>query len=210
MKNKIAILLILFSLISTKKTRSQDGIPIGLEVKLGSAYNMLDTKTSDYLKTNIGWVFEDYMYVGKFFIGITISSSNGNFNNSLKLRETTYKSNESLALEVMTITMGYKFYPQKSNFSIDPYIGLLKTTIASSSGDTMYDSKKNFCLGLSLNKYFKTRFRYFQYFVFINSRLNFSKLSQLNTNLGSLYYTAEIGLGIDIGRKRNKTAYNTR
>ena len=198
--------LIIFALIITGfiDLYSQE-IPIGIEIGTGAGFNLYDSKTSKYFDNSFYWSAQFYMYVGNLFIGFGNNSPSSTNNDSLFIYKKMHYKNEKLLLNFSTIVLGYKIYlDRKRIFSIDPYFGLLKTYVQSNNRKSGYDSRIGYCLGFYITRNIKTKLKHFQPYFFFNNRINYSKLSEINSNLGNFYYNTEFGIAFDWGDLRNK------
>jgi hypothetical protein len=200
---KMKLFLLSFPLIiSSIDIKSQTIVPFGIELRFASCYDILDSKTAHYLNNSIGFTFEDYLNIGNLFVGITLSGTSSQFRDSIKIRNQTHVPNEKFNFDASKIIFGYKFYNRKNTVSIDPYIGWVKTDFESNSSHSIYDSRIGYCCGFTINRYFRTKLKNFQPFIFLNNSINFSKLGQINNELGNFYYSCEVGAGFDWPNKR--------
>ena len=189
MKKGLVIIVAILSLFSIDSS-SQRRIPIGMEVGLGGGYNFYDSKTNNYFDHSPSFSFRVNMFIGNFFIELGGSQPLSKIKRSIVIGDSSFTSNDELQLNFGTCIVGYKFYLNKKILSVDPYIGFLRTHI------DRYDARTAYCGGFYLTRHFKTMFWDLQPSVFFNNRINYTKLNEMNYNLGNLYYSCEIGLAI--------------
>ena len=99
--------------------------------------------------------------------------------------------------------IGYKLYFRK-DISFDPYIGIQTNSIHSLKDSEIEFKENGFCGGFIVNKYFKTKWKYYHPLIFFNNRFCNNKLSKINNELGDFHYSFDIGVGIEFGPKNER------
>lgn len=188
-----------------------DQPPIGLDIRLGGCYTIVDPNTAKYFQSPLGGKFHGYFYIRNFFIGISSSSANSSFKDSLKIGTVYHLSSEKFGLDIDRYTLGYSFFKARRRYSINPYLGVNRTVLARQNrNNRSYDSKIGFSLGFMYNIYLSKKGKSFDPYMYIDNTLTYSNLQKINSKLGNLYYTVDVGIGFTIGNARRPKTFYTK
>jgi len=188
-----------------------DQPPIGLDIRLGGCYTIVDPNTAKYFQSPLGGRFHGYFYIQKIFIGISSSSADSYFKDSLKIGTVYHLSSEKFGLDIDRYTLGYSFFKVRRRYSINPYLGVSRTVLARQNrNNRVYDSKIGYSLGLMYNVYFNKKGKSFDPYMYIDNTLTYSNLQKINGKLGNLYYTVDVGIGFTIGNARRPKTFYTK
>jgi hypothetical protein len=201
----IRFILITLTAISFFSTNAicQKVVPFGMEVGFGKGYNIYGSSTNKYFDNAFPVTPKLYFYFYDVFFGFDLNDYDSPCKRDIILKDKAYTTEDKMALSFGSFIFGYTFY-YKKNISFDPYLGFITTGIQSLTDNEVKYNKTGFCGGLVVNKFFILKNKNIRPLVFLNSRLNYNKLGQLNNGLGNYNFTFDIGLGIEFGQKLNK------
>jgi len=160
----------------------------------GPSWVQLDQKTSQYIESKTMLSGEVYLLVRNVKLGYGFNSNTA-YRNYLKqdipYLDTNLSTQQDIRFSFDNLKLGYSIN-LKNNFSAEPYIGRLRTTVQELDVDEALIIVKGYCIGIEFYKWFfpkKTLCVYFK------DQINITNLKKVNSNLGNFANVIEFGVG---------------